>query len=535
MINSRFFGWQLKLAAAAFLFSIMLSDVMPAFGQQQGEVVIYNNFNTKKRDVRHAGFKGKYTIEKKDGSNAVHVKSKEKNGKRWVVLPLALDKVRGKRLSVKLSVKAENVSEPQHTYNGIKAMIQMRLPWESRYPQLDLPRGSFDWREVSFKTFIPSEAEECNLILGLEESEGDVWFDNVDVRTEGPAIHLAPPIATAPYKGHTLPRLRGMMVPTFATPEELKTLSNWGANLIRWQITWGGFPRSSADTASLESYMTWLNSVLDHIGRMMPLCRELGLKVVIDLHTLPGGLTLDKTGGTDNRLFKDNNWQEAFQKIWIQIAQQFKNEPAVWAYDLANEPVEGSVPQGVMTWHQLATATAQAIRKIDTSHAIVVEGIAGAEPIGLPMIEPIQVSGVVYSIHVYNPFQFTHQAIWEEGPGTVNYPGEIAGQYWDKQMLRRCLQMIMDWQRQYKTHIYVGEFSAIRWAPNESAYNYLKDCIELFEELGWDWTYHAFREFDGWSVEHTADRNNTNRSETPTKRQQLLMEWFARNQKPKYD
>ena len=30
----------------------------------------------------------------------------------------------------------------------------------------------------------------------------------------------------------------------------------------------------------------------------------------------------------------------------------------------------------------------------------------------------------------------------------------------------------------------------------------LRDCIALFEEYGWDWTYHAFRERNGWSVEH---------------------------------
>jgi hypothetical protein len=51
-----------------------------------------------------------------------------------------------------------------------------------------------------------------------------------------------------------------------------------------------------------------------------------------------------------------------------------------------------------------------------------------------------------------------------------------------------------------------GEFSVIRWAPG--AVNYLRDCIELFEQCGWDWTYHAYREWDGWSVEHGSDPGN---------------------------
>ena len=57
----------------------------------------------------------------------------------------------------------------------------------------------------------------------------------------------------------------------------------------------------------------------------------------------------------------------------------------------------------------------------------------------------------------------------------------------------------LDWRR-HGARIYVDEFSAIAWA--QGAENYLRDCIALFEEFGWDWTYHAFREWNGWSVEH---------------------------------
>lgn len=81
-------------------------------------------------------------------------------------------------------------------------------------------------------------------------------------------------------------------------------------------------------------------------------------------------------------------------------------------------------------------------------------------------------------------------------------------------------------------HIYIGEFSAIRWAPEGSAVRYLSDAIDLFEAHGWDWSYHAFREWSGWSVEHGADRNDTRPAAQPTDRQRLLQGWFARNAKP---
>ncbi len=93
---------------------------------------------------------------------------------------------------------------------------------------------------------------------------------------------------------------------------------------------------------------------------------------------------------------------------------------------------------------------------------------------------------------------------------------------------------MIEFQKRYNVHIFVGEFSAIRWAPDHSAYRYLKDCIEIFEELDWDWTYHAFREWSGWSLEHSEDRKNGKRAETRTDREQYFRDWFARNRKAEF-
>jgi hypothetical protein len=79
--------------------------------------------------------------------------------------------------------------------------------------------------------------------------------------------------------------------------------------------------------------------------------------------------------------------------------------------------------------------------------------------------------------------------------------------------------------------MYVGEFSAVRWAPDESA-EHLKDLIDLFEARGWDWCYYAFRESDCWSVELGSDRTNKTPTATPGMRQKLIREWLFKNQKP---
>ena len=109
------------------------------------------------------------------------------------------------------------------------------------------------------------------------------------------------------------------------------------------------------------------------------------------------------------------------------------------------------------------------------------------------------------------------------------YPGMIAGKLWDEAALRRVLEPVRNWQRDCGVQIYIGEFSAIRWAPDNSAYRYLKDCINLFEEFGWDWSYHAFREWNGWSVEHGPDKEDAAPSKTPTDREKLLRDWYGKN------
>ncbi len=83
--------------------------------------------------------------------------------------------------------------------------------------------------------------------------------------------------------------------------------------------------------------------------------------------------------------------------------------------------------------------------------------------------------------------------------------------------------MAYDW---HGARIYVGEFSAIAWAPGADAY--LRDCISLFEEYGWDWTYHAFREWAGWSVEHEGEDDTSLRPSADNPRKRTLLDGFGR-------
>jgi len=468
-------------------------------------------------------------FERPDGGSRCLVVERPKHagpGSCGVRTQLPLEKLRGTRVRVEALVQAEHVAEPPEPWNGVEVMLHVVAPSGQRWSQQNGVFGTFDFRRIRFTAEVPADASEAWLVLGLEKTTGRVWFDDVKItvvaaRRSVPAEKPSGPV----YKGHGLPRLRGAMIGPHVSEADLRVLGGrWKANHVRWQLIWGGFPHGPADRASVEEYRAWLDGALGHLDRLLPVCKELGMLVLVDMHTPPGG----RDESSHCRMFHEKRYQQAFVACWESIARRYRGNKTVWGYDLVNEPVEGSVGQGLMDWHTLAETTARRVREIDADHAIVIEPAPWGSPASLEWFEPLDVAGVVYSVHMYRPHKFTHQGVYDNPTG-IDYPGEVDGQHWDRETLRRVLLPAIDYQRDYNVHIYIGEFSAIRWAPGLSAYNYLRDCIAVFEENDWDWAYHAFREWDGWSVEHGPDRGDRSTSPTPTKRELLLRSWFEKN------
>ena len=207
-----------------------------------------------------------------------------------------------------------------------------------------------------------------------------------------------------------------------------------------------------------------------------------------------------------------------------------QGDKTVWGYDLANEPIEGDVADGLLDWHALAARTALAVRRIDPDHAIIVEPGPGGGYDQLPYFAPLPLPNVVYSVHLYEPAQFTMQGVMPDLPMGVSYPGIINGVLWDRAQMARSLQVVADYQKHYHVTIYIGEFSAVRWAPG--AETWLGDAINIFEANSWDWSYHAFREWQGWSAEYGPGKSDTKPSEMPTGREMLLRSWYGKNVKP---
>ena len=141
---------------------------------------------------------------------------------------------------------------------------------------------------------------------------------------------------------------------------------------------------------------------------------------------------------------------------------------------------------------------------------------------------------VIYQVHMYQPGSFTHQRVnnpfGEKGANrAITYPGKIDNREYDREMLRKTLAPVRAFQQKHGARIYVGEFSAVTWAPG--AAEYLRDCISLFEEYGWDWTYHAFRESPIWDLEKAGTSRADIRPVPDNDRKQAVLEGLKNNLK----
>ena len=223
--------------------------------------------------------------------------------------------------------------------------------------------------------------------------------------------------------------------------------------------------------------------------------------------------------------------QQKFIQAWQRMAQRYKGRQIIWGFDIMNEPDDKSLAEGCDDWQDLAIKTAKAIHAIDPQRTLIIEPTPWGDPGGFRDFQPLDEPNIVYSFHMYLPHSITHQGVFEPTPG-LNYPGTVKGKLWDKAALEAAMQPAIDFANRYRVHMYVGEFSCIRNAPGDTQINYLTDVIDLFEKHNWDWSYHAFREWPGWSLEHTGPLDQPMRTTEPGAAQKLMLNWYARNRKP---
>ena len=420
-----------------------------------------------------------------------------------------------------IRARGAGIGRPDKSYFGLKFMFHYIDPetQAAKWPQADHRGGNFDWTTLELIADLGQKpVGEVDVTLGLQNVEGHVEFDLSSFEFGPHELYEFPKYNqdwVVRYPAHNpAAQLRGAMLPYDPTEDDIRTLASWGGTIGRYQMS-RNFQTIDANL-DFPEYERWLDDRLDLLENVLAWARKYGMMICVDLHVPPGSVR----DNSEMRMFTDKACLDLYVKCWEKIASRFKgNTDVIYGYDLLNEPHQNrhEVPWSYWDAQRLA---AEAIRRIDPDTAIVMEANLSSSAPAYEYMSPLAMPNVIYEIHMYIPSEYTHQGVTGGWSEPRKWPDESRG--WDKEMLRRKLVPVIAFSERHHAKIFVGEFSAIAWA--EGAENYLRDCIELFDEYGWDWCYHAFNEWRGWNVEYAGDSLATLKRVGDTPRKRVLLE-----------
>jgi hypothetical protein len=271
--------------------------------------------------------------------------------------------------------------------------------------------------------------------------------------------------------------LRGFSAPGDTSAKSMSDVAATGANLMRVFLNL----EQSGDSYTIDA------TSLAELAAVIAAGGQEGFKVVICFFP------------PDNSYFTNAALQDSIDANWQIIAGLYHGNPAVAGYDLINEPVSPS-PGGAAAWTALASQWITDIRSIDPDHVIIFEPSPGGIPEAFNGLEPLPFANIVYSAHMYEPYEFTHQGLLFTTAMSYPTASSSIGAV-DKATVSSALQPIRDFVTAYSLPVYVGEFSAVRWAPGDSSNAYVSDLISLLEAEGYSWTYNSWRNYQGWDAE----------------------------------
>src|SRR5260370_2716363 len=156
---------------------------------------------------------------------------------------------------------------------------------------------------------------------------------------------------------------------TFIAEADVARISAEGMNHVRLPIT---------SRVVLDEAGTRIEPGLALIDRGIEWCRTHGLWVVLDLHGAPGGQTgtnIDDSPHRAPELFTEPRYRVLTVKLWQALARRYRDETAVAAYDLLNEPLPNEYQhQYASQLRDLYMMLAAAIRQVAPRHFVRYEG-----------------------------------------------------------------------------------------------------------------------------------------------------------------
>lgn len=182
---------------------------------------------------------------------------------------------------------------------------------------------------------------------------------------------------------------------TYTAESDLRFVQELGLNSLRVPVHFRLFDAPDDDLAA--------SVAIQQLDRVIELAGRLGLLVIIDLHSLPGGQNPDwhcDNASGDAEFWKNETQRASMVQLWGKIADYYADNTVVAGYDLVNEPCyfDATLDKALVDF---SAACISAIRRVDPHHVIFIEGKNYARDFSMfaRELDP----QIAYSFHYY-PF-----------------------------------------------------------------------------------------------------------------------------------
>ena len=231
-----------------------------------------------------------------------------------------------------------------------------------------------------------------------------------------------------------------------------------------------------------------------------------GMSFVIDYHEYDNSYNLTNA--------KKPRYTKMMASVWKHVAEHYaSNEREDIFFELLNEP---DMSQGKVTsalWHAAAQEDIDSIRTVDTKHTIIFGDAQWYSISLLAKSTPFADNNIIYAIHTYEPFVFTHQSAnwtdlktvknlmfpydkekWSEYSADFgvtkavpkNYKNSIVNYYriGNKEYILKTILPAKEWAVKNNVPIIINEFGAYNLKTDkQSVLNYMTAMREIGDTL----------------------------------------------------
>lgn len=184
----------------------------------------------------------------------------------------------------------------------------------------------------------------------------------------------------------------------YITEADIKRIAELGFNSVR--------PALNARLFLTEGEKNeFVDEGFELLDNLIGWCKKYHLYVIIDMHAAPGGQTganIDDSPNNEPELFTNPKNQDLLEKLWVKIADRYKDEPCVAAYDLLNEPLPERTGAAAKYKNELVPLyqrLIKTIRQVDKKHIFTLEGYDWAN--NWSLFETAPDNNIMYQFHYY--------------------------------------------------------------------------------------------------------------------------------------